>query len=81
MSTKGSKGDELQRMARRTLLNEERLRQSERRVIEEEQRIAKTAAKTARLRELREARDAAAEREAAAAVEGEVRTKKKQKSP
>ena len=79
MSSKGSKGDELERKARRALLNEERLRLSERRVIEEEQRIAKIAAKTSLLRGLREARDAAAETAAAASAKSKVPAKKRQK--
>ena len=80
MSTKGSKADELKRLTRRAFLDEERLRQSERRVIEEEQRMAKTAAKTSRLRGLREARDAAAELEAGGPAKSKAPPKKKEKS-
>jgi hypothetical protein len=60
----GSKQDELARKARQAFLKEERVRESERRIADEKKRQAATSAKTAKLRGLREARDAA-EREAA----------------
>jgi hypothetical protein len=63
--TRGTKLDEmLKRNARRAFLEEERVQQSEQRVIDEEKRQAANAAKTAKLREQRLANEAA-EREAA----------------
>jgi small-conductance mechanosensitive channel len=47
------------RSERRAILAEERARQARQRVIDEDERITSNAAKTARLRGLREARDAA----------------------
>jgi hypothetical protein len=62
--TRGTKLDEmLKRNARRAFLEEERVQQSEQRVIDEEKRQAANAAKTAKLREQRLANEAA-EREA-----------------
>jgi hypothetical protein len=58
--TRGTKLDEmLKRNARRAFLQEERVQQSERRVIDEENRQATNAAKTAKLREQRLAKEAA----------------------
>jgi hypothetical protein len=54
-----SKPNELKPKERRAFLQEERLCQSEQRVVDEELRHAATSAKTAKLRKLREARDAA----------------------
>ena len=63
--TRGTKLDEmLKRNTRRAFLEEERVQQSEQRVIDEEKRQAANAAKTAKLREQRLANEAA-EREAA----------------
>ncbi len=54
------------RSERKAFLEEERARQVQQRVVDERERIASTAAKTARLRRLREAReDAQREIEAA----------------
>ena len=68
MSTTESKQDQLKRAARRAFLKEEHVREGEQRIVEEERRLTAIAAKTERLRTLREARDTA-EREAAAAAE------------
>ena len=63
--TRGSRLDEmLKRNARQAFLKEERVQQSEQRVIDEEKRKAANTAKTAKLRALREAKEAA-EREVA----------------
>jgi hypothetical protein len=51
--------EQLQRQTKRASLQEERLRQAEQRVADEKERVEATAAKTARLRGLREARDKA----------------------
>jgi len=64
--TRGTKLDEmLKRNARKAFLKEERVQQNEQRIVDEEKRQAANAAKTAKLRELRLAKEAA-EREAAA---------------
>jgi hypothetical protein len=63
-----SKQDRIARMAgEAVVVADERNRQSERRVADEEKRHAATSAKTAKLRGLREARDAE-EREASPTV-------------
>jgi len=66
----------VQRRARRANLQEERARQAEQRVADEKARVEGQSAKTARLRELREARDAA-ERDAAASAVADKPAKKR----
>jgi hypothetical protein len=54
-----SKQNRIARMAGQAFVGEERDRQGERRIVDEEKRQAAASAKTAKLRGLREARDAA----------------------
>jgi hypothetical protein len=63
VSTTESKQDQLKRAARRAFLKEEHVREGEQRIVEEERRLTAIAAKTERLRALRQAKDTA-EREA-----------------
>jgi hypothetical protein len=60
----GSKQDELARRARQAFLKEERVHESERRIVDEQRRHDDVVAKTTRLRDQRIAKEAA-EREAA----------------
>jgi hypothetical protein len=55
----GNRQDELKRTAHQAFIAERRVREDERRIVEDDERHASTSEKIARLRKLREARDAA----------------------